>query len=158
MVETLDLDGRMFTITRAQESDVPALAALLADDVLGARRESTALEPYLTAFRDIDRDPNQFLVAARDGDGDLVGTMQLSLIPGLPRAGTKRLQIEGVRLAATTRGTGLGTALFGWAHDYGRRHGAVLAQLASDGTRTDAHRFYERLGYQASHRGYKRLL
>lgn len=157
-VEVLDLDGRRYNVARASESDVPALAALLADDVLGAQRESTDVEPYALAFREIDRDPNHLLVAVRDANDNLVGTMQLTLIPGLARAGSKRLQIEGVRLASTTRGTGLGTALFEWAHEYGHRHGAVLSQLTTDKTRTDAHRFYDRLGYRASHEGFKRPL
>jgi GNAT superfamily N-acetyltransferase len=157
-VEVIDRGGRRYSVARASESDVPALAALLADDSLGAKRESTDVGPYLAAFQEIDRDPNQLLVAIRDGDDKLVGTMQLTLIPGLARAGAKRLQIEGVRLAASRRGTGLGAALFAWAHEYGLRHGAVLAQLTTDKTRTDAHRFYDRLGYQASHEGYKRPL
>ena len=84
--------------------------------------------------------------------------MQLTLIPGLGRAGAKRLQIEAVRLAATTRGTGLGTALFQSAHGYGHRQGAALVQLITDKTRTDAHRFYDRLGYRASHESFKRPL
>jgi GNAT superfamily N-acetyltransferase len=91
-----------------------------------------------------------------DHDGVLVGTMQLTLIPGLSRGGTKRLQIEAVRLASDTRGTGLGTALFEWAHAFGKQHGATIAQLTTDKRRVDAHRFYERLGYQASHEGLKR--
>ena len=156
-MEVLDLDGSRYHVARASESDVPALAALLADDVLGAQRESTDLEPYSEAFQEIDRDTNQLLVAVHDADDNLVGTMQLTLIPGLARAGAKRLQIEGVRLAATTRGTG-GTALFEWAHEYGRRHGAALVHLTTDKTRTDAHRFYDRLGYRASHEGFKRPL
>jgi GNAT superfamily N-acetyltransferase len=157
-VESLDLDGRRFTVARATGSDVPALAALLADDVLGAQRESTDVGPYLAAFQEIDRDPHQLLLAVRDAEGDLVATMQLTLIPGLARGGAKRLQIEGVRLASGSRGSGLGSALFEWAHGYGRRHGATLAQLTSDKTRTDAHRFYDRIGYQASHDGFKRPL
>lgn len=157
-VQILDRGGRRYSVARASASDVPALAALLADDVLGARRESSDLRSYLAAFQEIDRDPNQLLVAVRDDDNNVVGTMQLTLIPGLARAGAKRLQIEGVRLAATTRGTGLGTALFEWAHEYGQRHGAVLAQLTTDKTRTEAHRFYDRLGYRDSHVGYKRAL
>jgi GNAT superfamily N-acetyltransferase len=157
-VDVLELGGRRYIVARARESDVPALAALLADDVLGAQRESTDVEPYLRAFQEIDRDPNQLLVAVRDADDNLVGTMQLTLIPGLARAGAKRLQIEGVRLASTARGTGLGTALFDWAHEYGQRHGAALSQLTTDKTRSDAHRFYGRVGYRASHEGYKRPL
>ncbi|WP_182523627.1 GNAT family N-acetyltransferase [Nocardioides dongkuii] len=155
---TLSVDGRRYEVARATESDVAALVALLADDVLGAQRESADLAPYLAAFGEIDRDPNQLLLAVRDEGGDVVGTMQLTLIPGLARGGTKRLQVEGVRLAPSTRGSGLGTALFDWAHEYGRRHGATLAQLTSDKTRADAHRFYERLGYEASHEGLKRPL
>lgn len=116
------------------------------------------LEPYLAAFRDIESDPHQYLAAVRDLDGDLVGTMQLTLIPGLARGGVKRLQIEAVRMAPDARGTGLGTALFEWAHAYGRQHGATLAQLTSDKTRVDAHRFYDQLGYKASHEGFKRRL
>jgi GNAT superfamily N-acetyltransferase len=157
-VDVIDHGGHRYSVARARESDVSALAALLAEDPLGAQRESTDVEPYLAAFQEIDRDPNQLLVAIRDGEDKLVGTMQLTLIPGLARAGAKRLQIEGVRLAASRRGTGLGTALLEWAHEYGHRHGAVLAQLTTDKTRTDAHRFYDRLGYQASHEGYKRPL
>ena len=157
-VQSLDLDGRRYTIARATESDIPALVGLLADDALGALRETSDLDHYRVAFREIDRDPQQLLVAVRDADGVVVGTMQLTLIPGLARGGTTRLQIEAVRLASDTRGTGLGTALFEWAHRYGHRHGATLAQLTSDKTRTDAHRFYDGLGYEASHEGFKRPL
>lgn len=157
-VESIDLDGRRFEIARATESDIPALVALLADDKLGAHRESTDLERYRKAFEEIDKDPRQLLLAVRDHDGELVATMQLTIVPGLARGGAKRLQIEAVRLASRTRSCGLGTALFEWAHQYGRRHGASLAQLTSDKTRTDAHRFYDRLGYQASHEGFKRPL
>ncbi len=86
----------------------------------------------------------------------VVGTMQLPLVPGFSRAGAKRLQIEAVRLAHDARGSGLGTALFDWAHEYGRQHGATIAQLTSDKSRTDAHRFYNKVGYAASHEGFKR--
>jgi GNAT superfamily N-acetyltransferase len=154
-MDSLDVDGHRFTIARAEASDLPALVNLLADDPLGSGRESSRLGPYEAAFRDIESDPNQFLVVVRDDTAGVVGTMQLSLIPGLARAGAKRLLIEAVRLAPSVRRSGLGTALFGWAHDYGRAHGATLAQLTSDKSRVDAHRFYERLGYVASHEGFK---
>jgi GNAT superfamily N-acetyltransferase len=157
-VARLELGGREFTLTRAVEADVPDLAALLADDVLGAGRESPTLEPYVAAFREIDRDPRHHLVTVREVGGGLVGTMQLTLIPGLARGGATRLQIEGVRVASSARGVGLGTALFDWAHEYGARHGAEIAQLTSDKTRGEAHRFYGRLGYEASHEGFKRPL
>jgi GNAT superfamily N-acetyltransferase len=157
-MDSLEAGGRRFTIDRAAESDVPGLVALLADDVLGADRDADGLDRYVAAFREIDSDPHQYLAAVRDVDGGLVGTMQLTLIPGLARGGAKRLQIEAARLAPKARGTGLGTALFEWAHAYGNRHGATLAQLTSDKARIDAHRFYDRLNYQASHEGFKRPL
>src|SRR5690625_2117327 len=142
---------------RARREDVPATVALLADDVLGAGRESpteTALEPYLTAFDEIQADPNQFLCVARRG-GEAVGTLQLSFIPGLSRGGTKRGQIEAVRVAGSLRGQGLGEKLINWALETCRQRGCSLVQLTTDRRRQDAHRFYERLGFSASHTGYK---
>jgi GNAT superfamily N-acetyltransferase len=157
-MEHLYVHRRRFVLTRAKESDVAALVDLLTDDELGVTRESAVVEPYLAAFREIDADPHHLLVAVRDDTGAVVGTMQLTLLRGLARGGATRLQIEAVRLASSTRGIGLGSALFEWAHEYGRRHGAVLAQLTSDKLRTDAHRFYRGLGYTASHEGFKRSL
>lgn len=154
-MDTLDLQGRRFTLTRARAADLPELVPLLADDMLGRDREVTALRPYQKAFARIDRDENQLLLAVRDDAARLVATMQLTLIPSLSRAGATRLQIEAVRVEASTRGTGLGTALFAWAHEWGREHGASLAQLTTDASRTEAQRFYDRLGYRASHVGYK---
>lgn len=157
-MEQITVDDRTFTITKAAWEDIPSLVRLLADDVLGQRRESADLAPYEAAFTEIDRDPNQYLASVRDASGELVGTLQLTLIPGLARGGTKRLQIEAVRLTSSVRGGGLGTAMFRWAHDYGRRRGATLAQLTTDKQRTDAHRFYDRLGYTSTHEGYKLAL
>lgn len=154
-MDILDLQGRRFTLAEARAADLPELIALLADDVLGRDRESTALEPYEKAFARIDHDENQLLLAVRDDDARLVATMQLTLLPSLSRGGATRLQIEGVRVEASTRGTGLGTALLTWAHDWGREHGATLAQLTTDASRTEAQRFYDRLGYRASHVGFK---
>jgi GNAT superfamily N-acetyltransferase len=132
--------------------------ALLADDPVGAQRETDDLAVYHRAFELIDREPSQLLAAVRSPEGDLVGTMQLTIIPGLARGAALRLQIEAVRVAATARGGGLGAVMFRWAHDYGRRHGARLAQLTSDKTRVDAHRFYAGLGYEATHEGLKLAL
>ena len=161
--ETLERAGRTFVIRRAAEADVPDLVALLRDDVLGASRESGVEEAdvYARAFALIDSDPNQLLVAVteiadRPHNGSMiVGTLQLSLLPSLSRRGTLRLQIEAVRIGASAQGIGLGTAVFEWAHDCGRRFGAGLAQLTTDRSRTDAQRFYDRLGYVASHEGMK---
>lgn len=142
---------------RATRGDVPAIVALLADDVLGAGRESpeeAGLEPYFAAFEDIQADPNQFLCVARQ-EGEVVGTLQLSFIPGLSRGGAKRGQIEAVRVAASQRGQGVGEKLITWAVEKCRERGCSLVQLTTDGRRQDAHRFYERLGFTASHTGFK---
>ncbi|MFD9692795.1 GNAT family N-acetyltransferase [Kitasatospora sp. NPDC059146] len=148
----------VLTIRRAGEGDLPAIVAMLADDPLGATRESPDdLTPYRTAYTRIDRDPHQHLVVAERA-GRVVGTLQLTVIPGLSRAGTTRTIIEGVRIHADERGSGLGTELIEWAVERSRELGADLVQLTSDATRTDAHRFYERLGFTASHLGFKRQL
>lgn len=152
------MDGNRYALARAVPGDLPDLVALLSDDALGATRESTDLTTYAAAFREIDEDDAHLLLVVRDEQDHPVGTMQLTLIPGLSRGGTKRLQIEAVRIAASARGGGLGAALLAWAHEYGTSRGATLAQLTSDKTRTDAHRFYETAGYEASHVGFKRPL
>ncbi|MFT2018709.1 N-acetyltransferase family protein [Streptomyces sp. 796.1] len=140
---------------RAQAEDLPAIVAMLADDALGAQRESpNDLAPYTAAFERIASDPNQWLVAAVR-DGRLVGTLQLTFIPGLSRRGATRSLIEGVRVHSDERGSGLGTQLIEWAIDASRQAGCQLVQLTSDATRIDAHRFYERLGFEASHLGFK---
>lgn len=154
----IELEGQRYTVRRAQVQDVAAVVALLADDPLGSQRETAELAVYEQAFVAIDRDPNQFLAAVRNSSGELVGTMQLTLIPGLSRGAALRLQIEAVRVAESVRGTGIGQAMFDWAHEYGRRHGARLAQLTTDKTRTGAQRFYARLGYESTHEGLKKPL
>ncbi|MFD6925223.1 GNAT family N-acetyltransferase [Streptomyces sp. NPDC059944] len=145
-------------IRAAVAGDVPAVVAMLADDPLGARRESPDdLTPYLRALERLSADPNQHLVVAVR-EGRVVGTLQLTVIPGLSRKGATRSVIEGVRIHADERGSGLGTRLIEWAIDESRRHDCQLVQLTSDASRTDAHRFYERLGFEASHVGFKLAL
>ncbi|MFG3092171.1 GNAT family N-acetyltransferase [Streptomyces antibioticus] len=142
-------------IRPAMTEDVPAIVALLADDPLGARRESPDdLTPYLTALERISADPNQRLVVAVR-EGRVVGTLQLTIVPGLSRRGATRSVIEGVRVHADERGSGLGTRFIEWAIEESRRENCQLVQLTSDSTRTDAHRFYERLGFEATHVGFK---
>ncbi|MFC8364391.1 GNAT family N-acetyltransferase [Streptomyces griseorubiginosus] len=138
--------------------DVPAIVAMLADDPLGAERESPGdLAPYLAALERLTSDPNQHLVVAVRDDR-VVGTLQLTVVPGLSRRGATRSIIEGVRVHADERGSGLGTLLIEWAIEESRRHHCQLVQLTSDTVRTDAHRFYERLGFTASHVGFKLAL
>ncbi|MER6121163.1 GNAT family N-acetyltransferase [Streptomyces sp. NPDC001795] len=145
-------------IRPAGADDVPAIVALLADDPLGAHRESPDdLAPYLRALDRLSSDPNQHLVVAVR-DGRVIGTLQLTIIPGLSRKGATRSLIEAVRIHADERGSGLGTQLIEWVIEESRRHDCQLVQLTSDATRTDAHRFYERLGFEASHVGFKRSL
>ncbi len=145
----------MFAIRRATRRDVPDIVALLADDVLGTSREDPDdLARYLDAFEVIDADPSELLVVAVL-DEEVVGTMQLSLLPGLSRRAMTRLQVEGVRVAASQRGSGLGERLLRWAIVEAEARGCGLVQLTSDVARPDAHRFYERLGFTASHTGFK---
>ncbi|PCG83498.1 GNAT family N-acetyltransferase [Streptomyces sp. WZ.A104] len=140
------------------EADLPTVVAMLADDPLGAQRESPDdLAPYRTAFQRLAGDPNQHVVVAVREDR-VVGTLQLTIVPGLSRRGGTRSIIEGVRIHGDERGSGLGTQLIQWAVDESRRQNCQLVQLTSDATREDAHRFYERLGFTASHVGFKLAL
>ncbi|WP_069813656.1 GNAT family N-acetyltransferase [Streptomyces sp. TP-A0874] len=145
-------------IRPATEEDIPAIVAMLADDPLGAERETPDdLAPYRAAFDRLAADPNQHLVVAVR-DGRTVGTLQLTVIPGLSRRGAVRSVVEAVRVHADERGSGLGGRLLEWAAEESRRQGCALVQLTSDKQRPDAHRFYERLGFTGSHIGFKRQL
>ena len=148
-------DGADLIIRSATEDDIGAIVHLLADDPLGRTRETTDdLAPYEAAFAREAAAPGQHLVVAERA-GRIVGTLQLTVIPGLSRRGATRTIIEGVRVASSERGSGLGTTLLEWAVEQSRRLGVDLVQLTSDATRTDAHRFYERLGFVKSHVGFK---
>ena len=140
---------------RATAADVPAIVALLADDDIARQRdEGTGHRDYGAAFAAIDRDPNQVLAVVERG-GLVIGCLQLTFIPGLSRRGMWRGQIEGVRVAPGHRGEGVGRALFGWAIDHCRARGCGLVQLTTDKRRPEAHRFYEELGFAATHEGMK---
>ncbi len=155
------LAGQNYRLRRAGAADVGPMVELLAADEL--RKEVDSADAgrrgaYLEAFERIDADPAQLLVAGTDERDCVVATMQLTFIPGLARAGATRLQVEAVRVDARLRGNGLGSAMVTWAAKEGRRRGATLVQLTSDNSRTEAHRFYERLGFTASHVGFKLFL
>lgn len=148
------------TFRRATANDVSAIVAMLADDVLGAKRErfETPLPAsYLRAFEEIDVDPNNELVVACLGDA-VVGVLQLTFIPYLTHQGSRRALIEGVRIARSHRSAGLGTRLFEWAIQRARERQCRMLQLTTDKTRPDAKRFYEALGFVASHEGMKLTL
>lgn len=139
----------------AVRADLPAVIALLADDVLGKARDFTQVDAaYERAFADISADPRNFLIVAEQ-DGDLIGCLQITYIPGLGRHGAERSLIESVRVRSDRRGQGLGRELMVWAIDQARQRGCALVQLTTDKSRTDAHRFYLNLGFTASHEGMK---
>jgi GNAT superfamily N-acetyltransferase len=141
----------------AVAADVPIIVGMYADDVLGREREDVSVPPrdsYYVAFREIDADPRQRLVVA-ESEGELVGTLQLSFLPHLVLRGGERAQIEAVRVRADRRGNGVGEALFRWAIAEATERGCRLVQLTTNADRGDARRFYERLGFSATHVGMK---
>ncbi|MEV6716922.1 GNAT family N-acetyltransferase [Lentzea sp. NPDC051208] len=145
------------TIRRAVAADVHPIVAMLADDLLGAQREKPGDPAYLKAFEVIDSDPHQHLAVAEAG-GEVVGTLQLTFTAGLSRLGMTRATVEAVRVRSDQRGNGLGERLVRWAIDEARARGCGMVQLTTDASRVDAHRFYERLGFTASHVGMKLVL
>ncbi|MGV3490887.1 MAG: GNAT family N-acetyltransferase [Devosia sp.] len=144
----------------ATAADLGFIVRLIVDDSVAATTDR-ADEPdhprYLAALAAIDADPNQRLVIA-EHDGQPVGTLQLTFIPGIARFGETRCIIEAVHVAPTHRNLGLGSELIRWAIEQARAHGCGLVQLTSNKKRLDAHRFYERLGFAKSHEGFKLAL
>lgn len=144
----------------ARREDLRAILDLIADDVLGQTREGrdeAESVVYEAAFDAIAADGNQMMAVA-EREGAVIGYMQISFIPGLSRRGAWRGQFEAVRVASALRGTGIGTAFFDWALAQCRARGCTLVQLTTDVSRRDALRFYQRLGFVASHHGLKRAL
>ena len=144
----------------ARHSDLEAIVALLADDAMSVGREAPdpqLLPAYRVAFDEMAADPRQLPLVIEE-DGRLVGYLQLSLIPGLAFRGLKRGLIESVRIASDRRGAGLGAAFIAHAVELARVNGCRLVQLTSTNERVDAHRFYERLGFVATHTGFKLAL
>jgi GNAT superfamily N-acetyltransferase len=145
-------------IREAVRADLPAVVVLLADDVLGRGRDFPVVDQaYERAFADIDADPRNFLVVA-DDSGQIAASMQVTYIPGLGRHGAERSLVEAVRVRSDRRGQGIGHQLMTWAIAEARARGCALVQLTSDKSRTDAHRFYTRLGFVGSHEGMKLVL
>jgi GNAT superfamily N-acetyltransferase len=142
---------------RAVRDDLTDIVQLLADDPLGARRErftSPLLASYFDAFEAIDRDPNNELVIAERG-GAVVAVLQMTFIPYLTYQGGWRALIEGVRVSAKLRSSGIDKQLFTWAIERARQRNCQLLQLTSDKARPEAMRFYQSLGFVASHEGFK---
>ncbi|WP_421763078.1 GNAT family N-acetyltransferase [Ekhidna sp.] len=144
-------------IRKAIETDIPAIVSLLASDALGSERENYTLpipESYIKAFQNITSNSNQYLIVVEDAD-EIIGTAQLSLIPYMTYQGGIRAQIEAVRIKSDRRGSGIGEQLFKWMISKAKDKGAHLIQLTTDKKRPEALRFYEKIGFLASHEGLK---
>lgn len=142
---------------RARRTDVAAIVAMLADDMLGQGREETDLAPYLAAFDALEREAGNQVIVGEKG-GEAIATYQLTMISGLSLKAARRAQIESVRVAANLRGKGVGAALMADAEMRARAGGCRLLQFTSNRARDRAHAFYERLGYEPSHVGFKKTL
>jgi ribosomal protein S18 acetylase RimI-like enzyme len=144
------------TIRRARRDDVAAIVAMLADDPLGSARErieDPLPPPYFSAFEAVDLDPNIHLVVAENGDDEVVGCLQLCILPGLSSQGAPRALIEDVRVASHCRSQGIGEQIVRWAINEARAKNCRLVELVTHNTRVDAQRFYVKLGFQQSHKG-----
>jgi ribosomal protein S18 acetylase RimI-like enzyme len=142
----------------ARHDDLPAIAELLADDVIGTSRDGPQFLPaYAAALDAVNEQVGNFIIVAEAGP-QLVGLLQLTLIPGLSRGGMLRAQIESVRVHASHRGTGLGRRMLERAIEMALEHGCAMVQLTSDKQRVAALRFYEALGFKATHEGLKLML
>jgi ribosomal protein S18 acetylase RimI-like enzyme len=144
------------TIRRAGRGDVLSIVRMLADDPLGSGRERVEdplPESYFRAFEAVDRDPNIQLMVAEDGEGVVVGCLQLAILPGLSSQGASRGLIEDVRVAAHCRSRGIGEQMVQWAVAQARKRGCKLVELLTHNSRVDAQRFYKRLGFAQSHAG-----
>jgi GNAT superfamily N-acetyltransferase len=151
------MSSSVLSFRRAARADLPAIVRMLAEDDLGSQRERFT-EPlpnsYVTAFEQIDRDPNHELIVAEQ-NGEVIGTLQLMFLPSLSYQGGTRAQVESVRVDRRFRGQGIGREMMLVAIEHARQRGCHLMQLTSHATRKDAHRFYERLGFMISHVGMK---
>ncbi|WP_454109784.1 N-acetyltransferase family protein [Leifsonia shinshuensis] len=155
--------ARSIELRRATRDDLDQLIALLGDDPISAGRGDIAEESdrpaYEAALDAIQSDAGNDVIAATDQSGRVLGTLQLTRIPGMARRGSTRLLVEAVRVSSSARSSGIGTALMRWVLlEAAPSIGADLVQLTSDAQRADAHRFYERLGFVGSHIGFKYLL
>ena len=141
----------------ARRSDLPAIVRLLADDELGSQREryeDPLPQAYYAAFEQIEVDPNHELVVA-ELNGEVIGTLHLMFLPSVSFQGGLRAQIESVRIDKNYQNRGIGSEMMNWIINRAGERGAYVVQLTSHQSRTDAHRFYERLGFKRSHLGMK---
>lgn len=148
---------KISSIRTARRDDLGEIVGLLADDEFGRQREATdetPAAPYLRAFDQIDRDPRNELLVVEE-EGRVVATLQLTYVPSLTHRGGERAQVEGVRVAASHRGSGTGRLLLEWVVGRARERGCRMVQLTTDKRRPGALRIYEALGFEATHEGMK---
>ena len=147
------------TFRDAAAADIAAILALIDDGAPpGMAQESDAADAaYRRAFDAIAASPDHRLLVFEAG-GEIVGTLQISFLPGLARSGMLRGQIESVHVRADRRGQGLGTQMINIAIGICRERGCGMVQLTSNKLRTDSHCFYRRLGFAQSHEGFKLML
>lgn len=152
-------DKSLVIIRQATADDLPEIVRMLADDPLGSQREhyiegQPLAQAYLNAYAEIAADPRQELIVA-ELDGRVVGTLQITFLRGISFQGGRRMQIEAVRVDRSLRSQGIGQQMMEWVIQHARQQGCFVIQLTTDKSRNDAHRFYERLGFVASHLGMK---
>src|ERR1700753_3247715 len=155
-MNTVMVANSSITIRRARRDDVAAIVAMLADDPLGSARErieDPLPPPYFSAFEAVDCDPNIQLVVAENGEGAVIGCLQLCVLPGLSSQGAPRALIEDVRVASHCRSRGIGEQMVQWAITEAREKKCKLVELLTHNSRVDAQRFYVKLGFQQSHKG-----
>lgn len=147
-------------IRDARLSDLPHIVRMLADDHLGQQREQLTdpmPQSYVDAFNAIAADANNVLVVGEVG-GKVIATLQLTFTPSISYRGRPRASVESVRTDASVRGQGIGSRMMRFAIERARERNCVAVQLSTHVSRSDAQRFYKRLGFDASHVGMKLLL
>ncbi|MGF2614427.1 GNAT family N-acetyltransferase [Rossellomorea vietnamensis] len=145
------------TFREAGEQDVDTIVKMLSDDILGSKRERyehPLPDSYIQAFKAIDKDPNNELIVACL-EGEVIGVQQITFTPYLTHQGGWRATIEGVRTSSRVRGLGAGTEMMEWAIQRAEERGCHLIQLTTDKQRPEALRFYEKIGFEATHEGMK---
>ena len=141
----------------ATRADLPWIVRMLADDDLGSQREryeDPLPDSYYSAFEQIHNDPNHELIVA-EREGEVIGTLHLMFLPSISFQGGLRAQVESVRVDKRFQSQGIGSEMMKWTVERAKQRGAHVVQLTTHKTREDAHRFYERLGFQGSHLGMK---
>jgi ribosomal protein S18 acetylase RimI-like enzyme len=154
------IDENELIIRQARREDVPTIVRLLFDDMLGSQREqydSSLLSDYYEAFAYIEQDANNELIVVEQA-GQVIGTLQLTFLPGMSHQGSWRAQVEAVRVDGRYRNLGIGQKLMEWAIERAKQKGCRLVQLTTNKSRHEAHRFYERLGFVSSHEGMKLVI